>query len=133
MAGFWIHLWKLLFLSLVSRSQRKINPIDLNSLECINLNTQANISTLLQLCCLVDTTSRRQITSNPCWNNVVHVNVEICNVQQRQINVVYFNVYINIVRQRQNNVDQRRNNVVNLTICKNSKEQKNIFELQINI
>ena len=71
-------------------------------------------------------TSRRRTTSNQRWNNVVYVNVEIYNVQQRRINVVYFNVDLNNVRQRRNNVvifnvdfhnvGERRNNVASMTI-----------------
>ena len=73
-------------------------------------------------------TSQRRTTSDQCWNNVVYVNVEIYNVQQRWNNVVYFNVELNNVRQRRNNVvifnvdfhniGQRRNNVANMTIWK---------------
>ena len=76
-------------------------------------------------------TSRRRTTSNLRWNNVVYVNVEIYNVQQRRINVAYFNVDLNNVRQRRNNVvilnvnfhnvGQRRNNVANMTISKKIK------------
>ena len=76
-------------------------------------------------------TSRRRTTSNQCWNNVVYVNVEIYNVQQRWNNVVYFNVELNNVRQRRNNVvifnvdfhnvGQRRNNVADMTIWKKNK------------
>ena len=80
-------------------------------------------------------TSRRRATSNQRWNIVVHVNVEIYNVEQRRINVVYFNVDINNVWQRRRNnvvifnvefhdVDQRRKNVVNMTICKMLKRVK---------
>ena len=80
-------------------------------------------------------TSRRRATSNQRWNIVVHVNVEIYNVEQRRINVVYFNVDINNVWQRRrnnvvifnvefHNVDQRRKNVVNMTICKMLKRVK---------
>ena len=67
----------------------------------------------------------------------MYVNVEVFNVEQRQINVVYFNVDINSVRQRRNNVDifnvkfhnvdQCRNNVVNMTICKKVGKSKKIF------
>ena len=76
-------------------------------------------------------TSRRRITSNQLWNNVVYVKVEIYNVQQRWNNVIYFNVELNNVRQRRNNVaifnvdfhnvGQRRNNVGNMTIWKKIK------------
>ena len=75
--------------------------------------------------------------SNQSWNNVVYVNVEIYNVEQRRINVFYFYVDINNVRQRQNNfvilnvkfpnVDQRRNNVLKMTIFKKLKRAKNYF------
>ena len=65
----------------------------------------ANISTSVQRCFSVDTTSRRGTTSNQRWNNVVYLNVEIYNVEQRRINVVYFSVDMS-------NVGQRRNNVV---------------------
>ena len=64
----------------------------------------------------------------------MYVNVEIYNVEQRQINVVYFSDDINSVRQRRNNavvfnvefhnVDQRRNNVVNMTIFKKLERAK---------
>ena len=67
----------------------------------------------------------------------MYVNVEIYNVEQRQINVVYFNVDINSVRQRRNNVvifnvkfhnvDQCQNNVFNMTICKKVEKSKKIF------
>ena len=76
-------------------------------------------------------TSRRRTMSNQCLNNVVYVNVEIYNVEQRRINVVYFNVDLNSIRQRRNNVvifnvdfhnvEQRRNNVVNMTDLKINK------------
>ena len=49
-------------------------------------------------------TSRRRTTSNQLWNNVVYVNVEIYNVEQRRINVVCFNVDLNNVKQRRDNV-----------------------------
>ena len=85
-------------------------------------------------------TSWRQATSNQRWNNVVFVNVEIYNVEQRRINVVYFNVDINNFRQRRNkvvvfnlefhSVDHCRNNVVNTTICKKMKRAKKNFEFQ---
>ena len=78
-------------------------------------------------------TSRRGAMSNQCWNNIVNVNIEIFNVEQRQTNVVYFNFDVN-VRQRRNNavtfnvefhdIDQRRNNVVSAIIFKKLKEQK---------
>ena len=45
-------------------------------------------------------TSRRHITSNQRWSNVVYVSVGICNVEQRRINVVYFNVDLNNVFNR---------------------------------
>ena len=83
-------------------------------------------------------TSRRRTTSNPHVNNVVYVNVEIYNVQQRWNNVVYFKVELNNVRQCQSNVvifnvdfhnvGQCRNNVANMTIWKNIYIY--IFELQ---
>ena len=47
------------------------------------LSDTANISTSVQRCFQVDTKSRRRTTSNQRWNNVVYVNVEIYNVQQR--------------------------------------------------
>ena len=75
--------------------------------------------------------------SNQHWNNVVYINVEIYNVEQRRINVVCFNVDINEIRQRQNNgvifnvefcnVDQRQNNVVNMTIFRKLKRAKKYF------
>ena len=83
-------------------------------------------------------TSRRRITSNQRWNNVVNVNVEIYNVKQRWNNVVYFNVELKNVRQCRNNVfifnvefynvGQRQNNVANMTI---SKENKPRFKSKI--
>ena len=64
-------------------------------------------------------------------------NVEISNVEQRQINIVYFSVDINNVIQRRNNavifnvefhnVDHQRNNVVNMTIFKKLKTAKKYF------
>ena len=57
----------------------------------------ANISMLCQRSCYVDMMSRRRTTSNQRWNNVVYVNVEICNV-------VYFSLDINNVAQCQNNI-----------------------------
>ena len=69
-------------------------------------------------------TLRRRRMSNQRWNKVLHVIVQIYNIEQRQINVVYFIVGINNVRQRRNNVlifnvkfnnvDQRRNNLFNI-------------------
>ena len=74
-------------------------------------------------------TSRRWTISNQRWNNVVYVHVEICNVEQRQINVVYFNVDINnvILNVEFHNVDQHRNNVLYMTIFKKFKRAKNFF------
>ena len=43
----------------------------------------ANISTSVQRCFWVDMTSPRRTTSNQRWDNVVYVNVEIYNVEQR--------------------------------------------------
>ena len=37
-------------------------------------------------------------------NNVMYVDVEICNVEQRQIDVFYYKVDLSNVRQRWNNV-----------------------------
>ena len=37
--------------------------------------------------------------SNKRWSNIVYINVEIYNVEQRQINVVYINVEIYYVEQ----------------------------------
>ena len=79
--------------------------------------------------------------SNQRWNNVVYVNVEIYNVEQRQINIIYFKVDINNVRQCPNNavifnvefqnVDQRQNNViVNVTIFRNLKKAKKYFRAE---
>ena len=77
-------------------------------------------------------TSRRRTTSNQGWKNVVYINVEIYNVEQRPINVVHFNVDLN-------NVRQRRSNVVILNIDFHNvgqrwkikiQKQNNIFELQ---
>ena len=75
--------------------------------------------------------------SNQLWNNVAYVNVDIFNVEQRQINIVYFSVDINNVRQRRDkaviskvefyNVDQRLNNFMNMTIFKNLKRAKKYF------
>ena len=60
----------------------------------------------------------------------MYVNVEVYNVEQRQINVVCFNIGFDKVRQRRinishvniHNVVQRQNNVVNMT---NYKKLKN--------
>ena len=81
--------------------------------------------------------SLRWTTSNQHLNNVLHINVEICDVGQRQIKVVYFNINITNIRERRNkvgifnvefhNVDRRRNNVVNMTICKMLKRVKKYF------
>ena len=64
----------------------------------------------------------------------MYVNIEIYNVEQRHIKVVCFSVDINYVRKGRNNAvifnvefhntDQRQNNVLNVTIFKNWKEQK---------
>ena len=43
----------------------------------------ANISTSVQRCFWVDMTSRHRTTSNQRCNNVLYVNVEIYNVEQR--------------------------------------------------
>ena len=56
-------------------------------------------------------TSRRRTTLNQHLNNVVYVNIEIYNVEQRRNNIVIFNVDFH-------NVGQRWNNVVNMIICK---------------
>ena len=72
-------------------------------------------------------TSQSRITSNQRWNDVVYVNVEVQNVQQRRINVNCFKVELSNVSQRQNNVifnidfhnvGQSRNNVLDMTIWK---------------
>ena len=81
-------------------------------------------------------TSQRLTTSNHCWNNVVYVNVEVYNVEQRQINVVCFNIGFDKVRQRRinishvniHNVVQRQNNVVNMT---NYKKLKNNLDSKV--
>ena len=75
--------------------------------------------------------------SNQLWDNVVYVNVEIYNIEQRQINIAYFSVDVNNVRQRRDkavifnvefdNVDQRLNNFVNMTIFRNWKRTKKYF------
>ena len=36
--------------------------------------------------------SRHSTTSKQRWNNVVYINVEIYDVEQRQINIFYFNI-----------------------------------------
>ena len=64
----------------------------------------------------------------------MYANVEIYNIEQRQINLVYLKVDINNVRQRRNNavifnvkfhnLDQRQNCVVNITIFKKLKKAK---------
>ena len=81
-------------------------------------------------------TSRRRAMSNQGWNNVVYVNSEIYYIEQRRINVVYFIIDINNVIQHQNNVilkvefqnvDQRRNNLLNMTIFKKLKKAKKYF------
>ena len=82
-------------------------------------------------------TSPRRTMSNQRWNNFAYVNVEIYNVEQRQINFVSFNIDISNVRQRWNNavifnvefhdVDQRRSNIVNMTIFKKLKRAKKYF------
>ena len=46
-------------------------------------------------------TLRCRVMSNQRSNNVMYVNVEIYNVEKRQINVVYFSVDTNNVRQLQ--------------------------------
>ena len=66
----------------------------------------------------------------------MYVNVEIYNVEQRQIDIVYFNFDINNVRQCRNNsvifdvefrdLDQRRNDV-NMTIFKKLNRAKKYF------
>ena len=71
--------------------------------------------------------------SNQRWNNVLYVNIEIQNVEQRRI-INVFNVDINNVKKRSNNViifnvefynvDHRQNNVVNMTICKKLEKAK---------
>ena len=58
---------------------------------------QPNISTLFQRCFQFDVTSWRRTMSNQRRNNVVYVNVEIYNVEQRRINVDLHNVRRNIV------------------------------------
>ena len=72
--------------------------------------------------------------SNQRGNNVVYVNVEIYNVEQRRTNVV--NVDINVIQSRKNvdifnvefhNFDQHRRKVVNMTIFKKFKRSKTIF------
>ena len=72
--------------------------------------------------------------SNQRGNNVVYVNVEIYNVEQRRTNVV--NVDINVRQSRKNvdifnvefhNFDQHRRKVVNMTIFKKFKRSKTIF------
>ena len=75
--------------------------------------------------------SRRRTTLNQRWNNVVFVNVEIDNVEQRRINILHFKVDLSNVRQRRNkvaifnvdfhNVGQCWSNVVNMTIWKKIK------------
>ena len=86
-------------------------------------------------------TSWRRTMSNPRWNNIVYVNVDMYNVEHCPTNVVYFKVDIKSVRQRWNNVvifnlefhnvDQRRNNAVNMTIyTKLKRAKKYFFELQ---
>ena len=82
-------------------------------------------------------TSWRRTMSHQRWKNVVYVNDEVYNFEQRQVNLVFFNVDINNVRQRQNsvvifnvefhNIDQRRNNVVNMRIFKKLKRAKKYF------
>ena len=72
--------------------------------------------------------------SNQRGNNVVYVNVEIYNVEQRRTNVV--NVDINVRQSRKNvdifnvefqNFDQHRRKVVNMTIFKKFKRSKTVF------
>ena len=82
-------------------------------------------------------TSRRRTMSNQRWNNVMYVNIEIYNVEQRHIKVVCFSVDINYVRKGRNNAvifniefhntDQRQNNVLNVTIFKKLKRAKKYF------
>ena len=48
----------------------------------------ANILTSVQRCMYVGMASRRRTTSNQRWNNVVYVNVEVYDFQQRRINVM---------------------------------------------
>ena len=56
-------------------------------------------------------------TSNQRWNDVVYVKVGVYNAGQRRIN--HF-------QPRALNVDQRRNNVVNMTICKKVQNKPQI-------
>ena len=82
-------------------------------------------------------TSRRRTLLNQHLINVLYVNAEIYNVEQRRINFVYVNVDISNVRQRRNNVvtfnvefhniDQRRNIAVNMNIFKKLKRAKKCF------
>ena len=62
-------------------------------------------------------TLQRRATSNQRWNNVVYVNVEICNVEQRQINTVY--EYVNMTIWKEMKIKPR---VKNKIIFLNFKE-----------
>ena len=83
-------------------------------------------------------TLRHRTTSNRRLNNILYVNGEIYNVEQRRINVFCFYVHIKNVRQRRNNAlifnvefhnaAQRRNNVVNLNICKKLKNKPRVMK-----
>ena len=87
---------ELLFVKNIKHSQKGF--VKWLSIQCKRWNYQllfpTSNSTLFQRCLLVDMTSRPGTTSNQQWNNVVYFDVEIYNVEQRQINVVYFNVLI---------------------------------------
>ena len=86
-------------------------------------------------------TSRCRIASSQCWNNLVCINIEIYNYEQRRINVVYFDIDLNIVRQCRNNVvifsidfrnvGQPRNNLVNMNICTKLKSKLRVKSITI--
>ena len=77
-------------------------------------------------------TSRRRTMSNQHWLNVVYVNNEIYNVEKCRINVDINNFRqlsnnVVILNVEFHNVDQRRNKVLYITIFKKLKTAKKYF------
>ena len=77
-------------------------------------------------------TSRRRTMSNQHWHNVVYVNNEIYNVEKCRINVDINNFRqlsnnVVILNVEFHNVDQRRNKVLYITIFKKLKTAKKYF------
>ena len=107
----------------------------------INLKTfPANNSTSFQRCLLVGTTSRRgtmKTTSNQRWNNVVFFNAGIYNLKstlcvstligttfwQRSNNVIISKIEFQ-------NVGNRRNNAVKMTISKKNKKKRKLCQIE---